>query len=187
MSEPCPAPAQLEQLLTGRDDLMEAALEHHLEQCPRCQQKLEQLTASASSLGRRFRPAARPSSLPAAGEAFVRRLKEETPLLWDSEGPGPSTIFQDPLGRGGMGTVPLTSTASLVAALRQFRLLEPLQLAEVTRTLATRFPDPKGLARELIQRGWLTPYQANQLLQGRGHGLVLGSYTLLERLGEGGM
>src|SRR5262245_1845363 len=58
MSEPCPAPAQLEQLLTGRDDLMEAALEHHLEQCPRCQQKLEQLTASASSLGRRFRPAA---------------------------------------------------------------------------------------------------------------------------------
>src|SRR5262249_33547527 len=35
--------------------------------------------------------------------------------------------------------------------------------------------------------GWLTPYQANQLLPGRGQELVLGSYILLERLGEGGM
>jgi serine/threonine protein kinase len=187
MSEPCPAPAQLEQLLTGRDDLMEAALEHHLEQCPRCQQKLDQLTASASTLGQRFRSAAGPPSFPAAGEAFVRRLKEETPPLWDSDGPGASTVAQDPMGRGGMAAASIASTASLVEALRQFRLLEPPQLAEVTRTLAARFPDPKALARELMQRGWLTPYQANQLLQGRGQGLVLGSYTLLERLGEGGM
>src|SRR5262245_53714652 len=186
MSEPCPAPAQLEQLLTGRDDLMEAALEHHLERCPRCQQKLEQLTAGASTLGRRFRPASGPVALPAAGEAFVRRLKQEAPPLWDSEGLGASTVFQDPLGRG-VGGGSLSSTASLVEALRQFPLLRPPQLAEVTRTLAPRFADPKALARELIQRGWLTPYQANQLLQGRGQGLVLGSYILLERLGEGGM
>jgi serine/threonine protein kinase len=187
MSEPCPAPAQLEQLLTGREDLIEAALEHHLEQCPRCQQKLDQLTASASSLGRRFRSAAAPPSLPAAGEAFVRRLKQETPPLWNADGPGASPVSQDPVGRGGMGAIAIASTASLVEALRQFRLLEPLQLAEVTEFLPTRFPDPKALARELIQRGWLTPYQANQLLQGRGPGLVLGSYTLLERVGEGGM
>ena len=32
----------------------------------------------------------------------------------------------------------------------------------------------------------MTPYQINQLLQGRGHELVLGPYLILERLGEGG-
>jgi serine/threonine protein kinase len=186
MSESCPAPAQLEQLLTGRDDLITAALEHHLEQCPRCQQQLEQMTASASSLGQKFRSPSG-TSLPAAGEAFVRRLKEETPLLWDSAGSSASTEWQDPVIPVGTAVVPITSTASLVEALGRFRLLEPAQLTEVTRTLAPRFPEPKALARELIQRGWLTPFQANQLLQGRGQGLVIGSYTLLERLGEGGM
>jgi len=79
------------------------------------------------------------------------------------------------------------STNSLVDALRQFRLLEPVQLEEVTSSLLARFPEAKALAGELIQRGWLTPFQANQLLQGRGQGLVLGAYVLLERLGKGGM
>jgi serine/threonine protein kinase/Leucine-rich repeat (LRR) protein len=79
------------------------------------------------------------------------------------------------------------SLCSLVNDLGQCRLLEPAQLEELTRSLQARFPDPKALARELLRRGWLTPYQANQLLQGKGQELVLGSYILLERLGEGGM
>jgi serine/threonine protein kinase/Leucine-rich repeat (LRR) protein len=83
--------------------------------------------------------------------------------------------------------MPSGSTASLVDLLRQYRLLEPAQLDEVTQRLHARFPEGKALARELIQRGWLTPFQANLLLQGRGQELVLGSYVLLERLGEGGM
>jgi serine/threonine protein kinase len=83
--------------------------------------------------------------------------------------------------------MPTASPPSLADALRQYRLLEPEQLDEVTRHLQGRFPDPKALARELIGRGWLTPYQANQVLQGKGHELLLGSYVLLERLGEGGM
>jgi serine/threonine-protein kinase len=33
----------------------------------------------------------------------------------------------------------------------------------------------------------LTPYQANQLLAGRGADLLLGPYRILDRLGEGGM
>ena len=36
------------------------------------------------------------------------------------------------------------------------------------RLLRPRFPEARGLAGELIERNWLTPYQANQLLQGRG-------------------
>jgi serine/threonine protein kinase/WD40 repeat protein len=81
----------------------------------------------------------------------------------------------------------ITSAASLVDVLRQHHLLDPAQLDEVGRVLQPRFPDPKLLARELMQRGWLSPFQANLLLQGRGHELVLGPYLLMERLGEGGM
>src|SRR3954463_14435462 len=80
----------------------------------------------------------------------------------------------------------VSSTAPLVDNLRQYRLLEAAQLQELP-SLQARFPDPKTLAGELIRRGWLSPYQANQLLQGRGQELLLGSYILLERLGEGGM
>src|SRR6516225_4932024 len=83
--------------------------------------------------------------------------------------------------------MPSASAASLVDALRQLRLLEPAQLEELVRGMAGRFPEPKALAGELLRRGWLTPYQVNQLLQGRGSDLLLGSYVILERLGEGGM
>jgi serine/threonine protein kinase len=78
------------------------------------------------------------------------------------------------------------STTSLVDALHQYRLLEPGRLEEL-KSLQVRFSDPKALVGELIRRGWVTPYQANQLLQGKGKELLLGSHVLLEKLGEGGM
>jgi WD40 repeat protein len=78
------------------------------------------------------------------------------------------------------------SVPDLVQALRALRLLEPEQLAEVERVQA-RFADPLSLARDLMQRNWLTAYQVNLLFAGRGQELVLGSYLVLQRLGEGGM
>jgi serine/threonine-protein kinase len=83
--------------------------------------------------------------------------------------------------------MPITSVANLVDILRQYQLLEPAQQDELVRTLQARFPEPRGLARELVQRGWLTPYQVNQLFQDEGENLILGHYAMLERLGEGGM
>jgi tRNA A-37 threonylcarbamoyl transferase component Bud32 len=81
---------------------------------------------------------------------------------------------------------PVDSVAALGQALRDSRLLEPAQLQELT-ALQARYVEPRGLARELLQRDWLTAYQVNQLFQGRGHELTLGPYVLLERLGAGGM
>jgi WD40 repeat protein/serine/threonine protein kinase len=78
------------------------------------------------------------------------------------------------------------AAADLVDVLRNGELLEADQLADTAQLQAT-FPDGKDLASELIRRDWLTPFQANSLLQGRGSELRLGSYTLLDRLGEGGM
>jgi WD40 repeat protein/tRNA A-37 threonylcarbamoyl transferase component Bud32 len=81
-------------------------------------------------------------------------------------------------------TIP--SVAHLVDALRRHGLLEPAQLADVVRR-QTSFTDPRLLARDLVRRGWLTPYQVNQLFLGRPQDLLLGSYLLLDKLGEGGM
>jgi WD40 repeat protein len=80
--------------------------------------------------------------------------------------------------------MPIASVANLVVALRQSRLLNPGQVDEVVRDLQARFHEPKALARELLQRGWLTAFQINQLFQGSAQNLILGQYVLLERLNE---
>lgn len=82
---------------------------------------------------------------------------------------------------------PIASVPALLEALRQHRLLETNQLDELLRKLANKSLDVRTVAQRLIEQGWLTAYQVNQLLQGRGQQLLLGSYILLERLGEGGM
>src|SRR5262249_43247088 len=79
--------------------------------------------------------------------------------------------------------MPIDSVPAFLAALREHSLLPPGQ-AEL---LPSGFTDVRTLARELIQRGWLTPYQVNQVLKGQAADLVLGQYVLVERIGEGGM
>jgi serine/threonine-protein kinase len=77
---------------------------------------------------------------------------------------------------------------TLVAQLRELGLW-PQEEAVQREVLALqqRCPEARLLAREMIQRDLLTPYQANQLLTGRSRSLVVGGYRILERLGEGGM
>jgi serine/threonine protein kinase len=81
----------------------------------------------------------------------------------------------------------IASARGLIETLSHCRLLDAEQLAELNRTLSSRSDDALTLARDLLQRGWLTAYQLNQLFQGHASDLVLGHYLLLERLGEGGM
>jgi len=79
-----------------------------------------------------------------------------------------------------------SSVAGLVDMLGQCGLLSPAQREELFRGSLERFPTAHALGRELLGRDWLTPYQVNQLLQGRGPDLLVGPYQLLERLGAGG-
>jgi serine/threonine protein kinase len=76
------------------------------------------------------------------------------------------------------------ATEAFLVALRQHHLLEPAQLDELAHLPPL---EPRAFAVELVRRGWLTPYQANRVVGGRARDLLLGSYVLLERLGEGGM
>jgi serine/threonine-protein kinase len=79
-------------------------------------------------------------------------------------------------------------TQNLVAQLREIGLWpENEQLQANVLQLSREAADGRHLAREMIQRDLLTPYQANQLLTGKGRSLVLGPYRIIERLGEGGM
>jgi serine/threonine-protein kinase len=77
--------------------------------------------------------------------------------------------------------------SDLVGALRAGSLLTNGQVDILARELLPLFSEPRALARELVRREWLTPFQINQLFLGRGAELFLGPYLLLERLGEGGM
>src|SRR5207244_10207603 len=47
--------------------------------------------------------------------------------------------------------------------------------------------DPQQLVQELVRRNFLTPFQAEQVLQSPAADLNLGSYRLLDIIGEGGM
>ena len=83
--------------------------------------------------------------------------------------------------------MPIETVSDLVQFLTRYPLLEPVQRDELDWLLKARFTDPRTLAKELLLREWLTPYQVNQVLQGHGTDLMLGSYLLLERLTEGAL
>jgi len=48
-------------------------------------------------------------------------------------------------------------------------------------------PDPQKLAVKLVRSGTLTKYQAVRVYQNKHHGLLLGNYLILDRIGRGGM
>lgn len=80
----------------------------------------------------------------------------------------------------------VASAPDLIASIRQLGLLDAEPLATLAQSPASKLP-PKDLARELVNKGLLTPFQANQLLNGRGKELLLGEYVILETIGKGGM
>ncbi len=47
--------------------------------------------------------------------------------------------------------------------------------------------DAQELARQLVQGKYLTEFQAQEIYQGRAKSLILGNYTILDKIGAGGM
>lgn len=73
---------------------------------------------------------------------------------------------------------------NFLATLRKSNLLSPEQMA-VANDLGQR-ADSRAVAKDLVRRGWLTSWQARQVLAGKSR-LYLGKYRLLDVLGRGGM
>ncbi len=81
----------------------------------------------------------------------------------------------------------ISSSGALMDSLRQHQLLTAAQCAELPQLAQGRCGDARALAKTLIQRGWLSVFQVNQLLFGKGEELIIGPYLVLERLGQGGL
>jgi serine/threonine-protein kinase len=81
-----------------------------------------------------------------------------------------------------------TKSYELAEAIRQADLLTPSQILKIASELLPNLSeDPQELAFALVQRGWLTSYQAEQALLGNAQQLVVGGYRLLAPIGTGGM
>jgi serine/threonine-protein kinase len=78
------------------------------------------------------------------------------------------------------------SPSDLLDWLGQYQFLSAAQMDEI-RPLLPTFPDRLAFVKELMARDWLTPYQVNQIMQGKGDQLVWDCYRLRERIGEGAM
>lgn len=84
----------------------------------------------------------------------------------------------------------------MAVELKQFikRLTDAtLMSADEVRAFLDRLPPDeqprtgKELAEQLVRHKRLTAFQARAVYDGKGEGLVLGSYVILERIGQGGM
>jgi serine/threonine-protein kinase len=124
---------------------------------------------------------------PGHGTRLVRQLAEIDAELAADVAPGSAVPLALPVpdSTGLPAGQPIGDVAALLGLLGQIDVLTAEQRSELSG-FQNRFPEPRALAKELMERGWLTPYQANQLFLGRGAELVLASYIVLERLGEGG-
>ncbi|MDW8241994.1 MAG: protein kinase [Thermogemmata sp.] len=73
--------------------------------------------------------------------------------------------------------------------LRRSGLIERSTLDQLVADYLKNHPraEAPALAQHLIELGLLTPFQADRLLNGKGQGLVLGPYVLLDAIGSGSM
>jgi formylglycine-generating enzyme required for sulfatase activity/serine/threonine protein kinase len=74
----------------------------------------------------------------------------------------------------------------VVKQLQTTGIIAPAKLADFLPPKATP-KDGEELLRELVKRELLTKFQAQQLAANRGKSLILGNYTLLDKIGAGGM
>jgi serine/threonine protein kinase len=78
------------------------------------------------------------------------------------------------------------AVADLVELLSRNELLDPVQLHELA-SWQQYYDFVPDLLQELLERGWLTPYQVDRLNDPEPTQLAVGPYLLLEELGQGGM
>ncbi len=77
----------------------------------------------------------------------------------------------------------------LVAVIRRSGILSDRQVEDLkNRVLKGDYPfEAKALAERLIDEDVLTEYQASRFLRNKAHGLVVGKYVILDRIGSGSM
>jgi serine/threonine protein kinase len=86
------------------------------------------------------------------------------------------------------GSKDLTKVSGFIEALSGAKILTADEIAKVEAAWKDRgSADSQTLAKELVQQGTLTRYQAAAIYQGKTRGLVLNDYIVVDKLGSGGM
>ncbi|MEO2016407.1 MAG: protein kinase [Fuerstiella sp.] len=166
----CPPNDVLAQLVSGslhEDDA--SKLFQHLDHCDFCRNNVDDLEKRTKGV----LASARKRAKAAPDQPHLAKLIRKVQKL------GTSDVAVHAMPRE---VVPVES---FVTGLRRCGLF-PVE--EVDSLLSgVKAADSSSLARQLIKKRKLTPFQARVLLKGRWKGLVLGNYVLLEKLGQGGM
>lgn len=108
--------------------------------------------------------------------------------------PGPARPADRPLGTRAMATSETSKPTEdvpldLLRVIRKSGILGERQFEDLrAKVLAGDYPfDAVQLAQRLVREKVLTPYQANRLLKNKPHGMAVGKYIILDRLGSGSM
>jgi WD40 repeat protein/serine/threonine protein kinase len=87
-----------------------------------------------------------------------------------------------------MPVIPAINLDEFLARLAESRLFSKEEITAFQEELTPEEQhDSRALAERLLSTGRLTGYQAEAICQGQTKGLVLGDYTILDKLGAGGM
>ncbi len=79
--------------------------------------------------------------------------------------------------------------SDLLPIIRNSGILSDRQFTEIrSKIISGEYPnESKTLAQRLVRDGILTEYQTRRFLSGKSHGLLVGKYVILDRLGSGSM
>ena len=78
-------------------------------------------------------------------------------------------------------------TSSFLRNLQASGLVDEAQFAQLESWTSAATGDDRALARQLVDKGILTRFQAEQILAGRTRGFFVGPYVVLDKIGAGGM
>lgn len=77
------------------------------------------------------------------------------------------------------------ATSQFLEGLQSSRLLDDARINELRSRPEAAWGDIASLTRFAQQRGWLTPYQVQELEEGRGNQLVVHGYRIFDKLDDG--
>lgn len=183
MRPACPNVITLNQYVSGALDESKAEdIAEHLAVCDRCQQRSDEMASRTDGLIGAVRRGAAAEA--ANDEPQLARLITKALHAGSGTGSDPPDPLSsnEPQGRTKLKSKDLES---FIDGLRRSRLMNEKELHR--HVVTSDAEDADSFARELIQRDALTAYQARALSRGRWKGLVLGNYTIVEKLGKGGM
>lgn len=176
----CPKHDVLAQLVSG--SLVEERADPlfaHIDSCSHCQGVIDQLNLRADGLLKVARQQNQ------SAETEVGKLDR---LIQNAQGlksSGANFVLNKKARAKSDSGSKRVSVDGFVDGLKRSGLFDD---AEVAEFLGSITPSDSGeLAKVLIDRGKLTPFQARSLLRGKWKGFVLGNYVILDKLGQGGM